>query len=258
MAGDVRTVEPGPAEVRTDPWAGLPAGVAGRRRLRVPFGLTGAAVAGVLAFVLVLAGTRDQRAEVEVAVAARDLPAGSPVGMGDVRMERLARSSPLTEQLVDEAWLARGWVTAAQVPSGSPLTRSALVRPAAPQALRAMSLPVAAERAAGGGLRVGDTVDVIDVAGGLATFVVRSAPVVDVASGGDTAIGSAPGSEFFVVVAVDAEAALRLAAALADGKVDVVRSTGAAPAPASAAEVPSATSQASTGTGGSTPTIRGR
>lgn len=215
-------------------------------------------MAGVLAFVLVLAGTRDQRALTEVAVAARDLPAGSPVGASDVRMERLARSSPLVQQLVDAGWLARGWVTAVPVPSGTPLTRSGLVPPGAPQALRAMSLPVAAERAAGGALRVGDKVDVIDVASGAATFVVRGAPVVDVASADGGSVGSAPRSEFFVVIAVDAEASLRLAAALTDGKVDVVRSTGAALAPASAVEVPGSTSQAPGGAGGSTPTSRGR
>jgi Flp pilus assembly protein CpaB len=231
------TVASGPADTRSDAWAGLPTGRS-RRRVRVPFGLAGAAVAGVLAFVLVLAGTRDQRAVAMVAVAARDLPIGAPVGTGDVRMVRLDRTSPLASELVDDEWLRRGWVTGVPVRAGAPLTRSSLMPPGGPQALRAMSVPVAAERAAGGGLRMGDTVDVIDVADGVATFVVRGAPVIDVASDGGGGIGSAPRSEFFVVVGVDAQASLRLAAAMADGKVDVVRSTGAAPAPDSAVTVP--------------------
>jgi hypothetical protein len=39
------------------------------------------------------------------------------------------------------------------------------------------------------------------------------------------------GREFFVVLQVDAFQALAIAEALTDGKLDVVRSTGAAPAP---------------------------
>ncbi len=93
-----------------------------------------------------------------------------------------------------------------------------------------MSIPVPREKAVGGGLRVGDRVDVIDVVDGEAAFVMADAQVVSVSSAATSGgITSGAAGDFFVVVEVDARQALAVAEALADGKVDVVRSTGAEP-----------------------------
>lgn len=95
-----------------------------------------------------------------------------------------------------------------------------------------MSIPVPRENAAGGSLGVGDRVDVIDTVDGVARYVALDVEVTKVSapssSGGIT---RGAGREFFVVVQVDALQALAIAEALADGKLNVVRSTGAAPAP---------------------------
>lgn len=93
-----------------------------------------------------------------------------------------------------------------------------------------MGIPVPPERAAGGAFRPGDRVDVIDVTGTDATYVVVNAEVLEQPSRTEGGIGSAQ-ADFFLVVAVDGAEALRLAAALGDGKIDVTRSTGAAPLP---------------------------
>ncbi|PLS75322.1 MAG: hypothetical protein CYG61_07985 [Actinobacteria bacterium] len=86
-----------------------------------------------------------------------------------------------------------------------------------------MSLPVERQHAVGGALRPGDRVDVID--GAEASFVVTNAEVLAVpnlSNGNLSGTGS-----YAITIAVDAQGALRLAAAIAGGKVEVVRSTGA-------------------------------
>lgn len=89
---------------------------------------------------------------------------------------------------------------------------------------------MASENAVGGALAAGDRVDVIDVVDGAARYVVTGALVTRVPSS-ETAAGIARGAarDFYVVVQVDDAGALALAEAAADGKLDVVRSSGAAP-----------------------------
>jgi len=187
-------------------------------------------VAGLLAFVLVLAVLRDRGATVAVAVASRDLPAGVAIGPDDVRMVEIPADSALRTSLVGAARLGDGrrWITAHALTEGEALTTSTLATPGAPGGLRAMSIAVAREHAAGGQLSAGDVVDVIDVASGRAEFVVRGAPVLGVASSGARHGLGDVGGAFYVTVGVDSDAALRLAAALANGKVEVLRATGAA------------------------------
>ena len=118
-----------------------------------------------------------------------------------------------------------GRVATRAVTAGAPLAPADLAARAAPDGLRAMAVPVATAHAVGGRLGPGDRVDVVDTT---ATFVARGAEVLAVGPGSGGGFGDA-GGERFVTVAVDAETALRLAHAAADGKVDVVRSTGAPP-----------------------------
>ncbi|MDP9388566.1 MAG: RcpC/CpaB family pilus assembly protein [Actinomycetota bacterium] len=191
---------------------------------RVPPSLALAVVAGVLAALFYLRGTGGPEG-VRVAVAARDIPTGEAVGMGDLRFSEVVASPVLLRQLVPRGDLAalKDSIAARRIVEGSPLLRADLVAPAAGRQQRAMSLPVEREHAVGGALRPGDRVDVIDGAEG--SYVVTNAEVLAVP---DLSTGTLSGTgDYAITIAVDAQAALRLAAAIAGGKVEVVRSTGA-------------------------------
>lgn len=88
-----------------------------------------------------------------------------------------------------------------------------------------MSLPVPVEHAAGGSLVAGDRVDVVSVVEGVAQFIATGLEVVSVSETGAGTIGSV--TSHHVVVAVEAEDALRLAEALDADSMELLRSTGA-------------------------------
>ncbi|MDP9389220.1 MAG: RcpC/CpaB family pilus assembly protein [Actinomycetota bacterium] len=191
---------------------------------RVPPSLALAVVAAVLAALFYLRATGGPEG-VLVAVAARDIAAGEAVGAGDFRFSEVATSSRVLATLVPRKDLAAldGAIATRGIVEGSPLLRADLVAPAAGGVQRAMSLPVEREHAVGGALRPGDRVDVIDGAEG--SYVVTNTEVLAVpnlSSGTLSATG-----DYAITIAVDAQGALRLAAAIAGGKVEVVRSTGA-------------------------------
>lgn len=188
---------------------------------------------GLLAFVLVAVVLGDRDESLVVAVARADLAPGDVVAPGDVRWSELPATSPLAGQLVPRAALAETrWVAAGPVAAGEPLRRGDLVPASAADGLRSLSIPVAKEHAAGGSLRAGDLVDVIDVTDTGATYAAGGLSVARVASTGSAGgITGGSGRDYFVVVRVDAEQALALARAMADGKLEIVRSTGALPVP---------------------------
>jgi len=190
-------------------------------------------LSGLLAFVLIATVMGDRSERIQVAVAQADIAAGGIVRPTLVKPSELAADSPLAPKLVSLAMVRSGkWTATRAIAGGDPIRRSDLARAQNRPGLRSMSISVARENAVGGSLRVGDRVDVIDVVDGRAVFVVSGVEVTKVAapttSGGIT---RGAGREFFVVVQVDASQALAIAEALADGKLDVVRSTGAASAP---------------------------
>jgi hypothetical protein len=90
-----------------------------------------------------------------------------------------------------------------------------------------MSIPVPMEHAAGATLEVGDRVDVISMVGDSPAFVATDLEVVDV--GESTQSGLAVAGPYHLVVAVGTDEALALARAIAEGSVEILRSTGAAP-----------------------------
>ena len=197
-----------------------------KRRLasRVPPTLALALVAGVLAMLFYLVGT-GSREEVPVAVAARDIGAGERVDPAALRFSEITASSSVRSRLLQAKDLPamRGFVTTRPVAAGSLLQRGDLAPPAAPGRQRAMSFAVDAEHAVGGALRPGDRIDIID--GADATYVVAGAEVLDVTKPSGSALATS--RRYAITVAVDAQGALRLAAAIQNGKVEVVRSTGA-------------------------------
>lgn len=186
-------------------------------------------LAGVLTFVLVANALRSRDATVQVAVAAGELAPGAVVGPGSTRTATLPASSSLREALVTPETLRGGrWVATRRIAAGEPVVASAVAKAAAPNGLRAMSVPVSPDHAAGGELNVGDRVDVINADGAQALYVVRNAEVIGVAPRrGSAGFSSSSTGQFYVIIAVDADPALRLAAAIRAGKLEVLRTTGA-------------------------------
>lgn len=192
-------------------------------------------LSGLLAFLLIASVLGDRSERLVVATAHDDIAAGTTVTADMVEPTRLPAGTPLADRLatLDEVRQGR-WTAGQPIAAGDPIRRSDLLASGAGSVLRSMSIPVARENAVGGALRIGDRVDVIDVVDGQSAFVVTGAQVTKLpatsVSGGLT---RGVERDFFVVVQVSATEALALAQALVDGKVDVVRSTGANPAPAS-------------------------
>jgi Flp pilus assembly protein CpaB len=195
---------------------------------------------GLLAALINIAVLRDRREMTAVAVARGQIESADQVTGDMVRWVEVPADSPLAEGLVDESLLAGGLVATRPIAAGEPITARALAPEVTGGGLRAMSVPVAREHAAGGVLRPGDRVDVIDVVDGEPTYVVTDAEVLSVASESTGSLGAGPG-QFHVVVAVDDREALGLARASADDKLEVVRSTGAAPVDAEGSTTSDAT-----------------
>lgn len=189
-------------------------------------------LAAIVAMLAAYVAVRDDGGLSLVAAATRDLPAGatfSPtaVAVTEVRVdEHVAATLLLTEQLAD----VDGWVLTQPVPAGGLVPLEALRPPSAPSSLRAMSLPIPADRAVAGGIERGDRIDVIEVRDDGAVYVATDLEVLAVGRP-DAGPASAAGG-FTVTVAVDEATALRLARAVDSSGVHVVRATGASPATA--------------------------
>jgi Flp pilus assembly protein CpaB len=188
-----------------------------------------AGIIAVIANVFALGGDRG----VQVVVAARDLAPGELVASGDFRfVDASLPDSALAKMLrpSDMNDLA-GQVTTHALSVGQPVGHSDLTASTASGLQRTMSIPIDPTHAVGGRLQQGDKVDVIDASTGAAVYVVTNAPVVDIGveTVGSRGLGSGS-TKYALTIAVDDQAALRLSAAIAANQLDVVRSTGAAPA----------------------------
>lgn len=182
----------------------------------------------ILTAVTILVLLRGQH-QVQVAVAARPLVSGEAVREGDLRYTDVPGS--LASGMLRPADVAKLGSRQAvrNIPEGGLLTGADLVEIGVAPQMRAMSIPIETTRAAGGSLGRSDTVDVIDSSSGVAIYVVVGARVLSVGDTSGSKLGSSS-THYAITVAVDDAGALRLAAAITAGKVDVVRSTGAAPA----------------------------
>lgn len=204
-----------------------------RRALRTRVSLGHLAVFGVglVAVVLNYSLLRARDDTVRVAVAARDLVAGAAVTPDAFRFTRARLDEQVLDTLLQPETVGQvdGWVATGLVPAGELVQRSDLLPVAARAGQRAMSLPLEPAHAAGGALTPGDRVDVVEVHGATARYVVTGAEVLAVTDTG-AATGLAGAGAFSVTLAVDDRAALRLALAIRADAVEVVRATGAPPA----------------------------
>lgn len=185
-------------------------------------------LAAVLAFgtnLMVLRSHDETRA---VVVAASDLVAGRTVDHSDFRAVEVDVDDDLFARLLpwQQVESLTGMVASRTIAAGDLIGPSDLRLAAAGSGLRAMSIPIAAEHAVGGNLVPGDRIDLILVRDQIPEYVLVDAEVLSVSTNERGAL-SAGG--FYLVVGVDEERALAVAAAVQDGRIEVVRSTGADP-----------------------------
>lgn len=196
----------------------------GMRRWSI--GHVAVAVAAILAFVANLAFLRSQDDATAVVVAARAIEAGEVIERDDLSTTMLRADAGLLATLLTSAEGMEGRVARRPLGEGELVGAGDLLDGAGPDGLASMSIPIDPSHAAGGSIRVGDRVDVVDVDGdGSAGYVVRDVPVVGVSSSGSGAL-AATGRDH-LVLGLDEGQVLVVAEAIADGEVEVVVTTGA-------------------------------
>lgn len=243
-------------ETSSDPTRVRPRPVAPRRRKtreRISLGHLFMIAAALLAFVLVISVLQDRSKTTQVLVARSDIFPGSAITPDLVRQVATPAGSDLAASMATLGDLAGGQAIAGQrIKAGDPITRTAIAPRSDEQGLRAMSIPIERAEAVGGDLAPGDRVDVISVTGSTATYVAVNLEVLKTQreqSAG--ALGSSALTDYFVTVAVDDQMALAIALAQENGKMSILRSTGAEPVAADKRVVAGPATPALTGAGAS-------
>ena len=190
-------------------------------------------IAGLAAFLLVLHILSDREQVISVAVASHDVAAGVP--LADVAVEFVdARggSDELVSRVATAEWIeseGRDLTFVSDVAAGSLINRVSLGTTPGPR-LRSMSVAVDMSNAAGGELGIGDTADVLAVLDGRASVVIAGAKILSVDAG-----AGALASDQIVTLGVDLHESLRLAHAMSQAELRIVRATGAPAAAENAA-----------------------
>ncbi len=184
-------------------------------------------LAALFALVLNLAVLSGEDNTVEIVVAGEDIAAGTRITTDHLETATVPANDLVTARFVgaDDAPMTVGMMTTRPIDAGVPVLQSDLLLVQNPAGLRAMSVPIDQTRAVAGHIERGDSVDVVLVADGVATYVAVAIEVLDVPPNDVNALGAR--SVYAPTVAVDATQALRIAAALDAGEVHLVRSTGA-------------------------------
>lgn len=177
-------------------------------------------LAGMVAVVLNFAFLRSQQHTVDVAVANVDLVAGSRLDVADVTFTPVHAEESVQRALVSATDLDRGAVVVRTIPAGTLLSKTDLTTKT--DGKRAMSIPIDREHAVGGLLKRGDRVDVVASGSGTARYVLVGAEVLSVSDE-----SGALGSSYSVTLALDADQVLSVAAAMSEGSLEIIRSTGA-------------------------------
>lgn len=192
---------------------------------RWSLGHVAVAVAAILAFVANLAFLRSRDDATAVVVAARPIQAGEVVERSDLTTTMIRADAGVLSTLLSSPEDTEGRVARRSLGEGELVGAADLLEGAGPDGMASMSIPIDPAHAAGGVIRVGDRVDVVDVdQDGVAGYVVRDVPVLAVPSPATGAL-SAAGREH-LVLGLEDEAVLAVAEAIADGEVDVVVTTG--------------------------------
>ncbi len=202
-----------------------PASSRARRLPRLSLGHVAVALAALLAFVANVALLRSHDDTTSVVVAARVIEPGELVQVADLGMARVRGDASVMAGLLTSLDGLEGRVARRRLEAGELIGSRDLLTEPAPRGLRSMAVPVSPAHAAGGAIRVGDRVDLVDVGSdGVAAYVVRGAPVISVSTGETGALTSSIREH--IVIGVGAQEALAVAAAIEDGAIDVIVTTG--------------------------------
>lgn len=201
-----------------------------RRKLlsRIKLGHIVMVTAAILALIFNLAVLRSRDATVDVMVANGDIPAGATLNLSHFSTATVPADDLLTSRFIAAADLESviGRLATRAIADGDPILESDLLVVQNREGLRAMSVPIDQSRAVGGKLVAGDSVDIVLVQDGVATYIATGVEVLDVPSSETNALGARTG--YAPTLAVEATQALRIAAALDIGDVHIIRSTGSA------------------------------
>lgn len=202
-----------------------------RRRFigRLSLGHLVMVLAGLMAFLLVLAVLRDNSVTNFVAKAAVDISAGTTIGGDDVELVEVTGDALAGAVLYSDEInriITEGQVTTRALEAGTLLQRTDFSAVGFQSDTRSMSIPISPTRAVAGTLKAGDLVDVIASSGEASWYVTTSAEVLAVA---DPTAGGFAANDYTITIAVDPEISLRLACAMDNGKLDIARATGATP-----------------------------
>jgi len=184
-------------------------------------------LAAVLAFAVNLVVLRSRDDTTPVAAVRTGVVAGEVIDSSNIRLVEVDVDADILSSLFqgNEAQQLVGMVATRHLVAGELLSRSALIPPAGAEGMRAMSVPIDPAHAVGGDLVAGDRIDLIHVTEAGPRYVLVGAEVLSVANPDRAALTGPTG--FHVVLAVTEESALEVAAAINDGKIELVRSTGA-------------------------------
>ena len=185
-------------------------------------------VAGVLGMTLTVVALRAESGGTEVAVATHEIRAGEVIERGDFRVDRIRAGRELLGTIVggNAARTLPGEIAVATIDEHAVIPRGAVRPRAAGAGLRAMSIPLDPSLAVGGRLAAGDLVDVLFTSRDSVAIIVNDGKVLAVDERGRAGIGEST-SPFTLTIAVDAQQSLLVAAAIADGKISIARTTGA-------------------------------
>lgn len=195
---------------------------------RIKLGHVVMVIAAILALIFNLAVLRSRDATVDVMVADDDIPVGATLDLSHLETATVPADDLLTSRFIAATDLESvvGRLATRAIADGDPILESDLLVVENREGLRAMSVPIDQTRAVGGKLVPGDSVDIVLVQDGVATYIATGVEVLAVPSSDTNALGARTG--YAPTLAVDATQALRIAAALDVGDVHIIRSTGSA------------------------------
>jgi Flp pilus assembly protein CpaB len=186
-----------------------------------------AIASGLVAFLLFLMWMRSGQELVTIAVAGDTIRAGTIVPAGSVEFVEVSVDAAFDGRMLspEEATRLEDTVATREITPGEPILDSDLRPVGLPAGSRAMSVPLDPNRAAGGDLAVGDRVDLVGTDDTGARYVAVGLAVLGVPGEQASTFGAT--NAYAVTVAVDDAEALAIAAAVDNGTVHLLRSTGA-------------------------------
>jgi Flp pilus assembly protein CpaB len=203
------------------------------QRIARPAWLNARTVLGLLLFGLAFFGGEellgDARATVAVWISARDLAQDTRIESGDVQLAQVRMSSGLLARYATSADDIQGSVITRSVGAGELISLNSLASASSLTEGRSITIPVSPEHAAGGDLRPGDRIDVFATfdAGDIRSrtaLLARAVGVQDIMRAAGLALEEK--SLIGVTVAATPEEAARIAFAVRNADIDVVRITG--------------------------------